>query len=194
MSIRIFFLLTLMCTALNAQVVCGGSVGNPQVVVDPTGGTGLAVLEARFRPAIPSLTTQSSLTFELSGLPSYYASAAPSSEIVAFFLELGASSAPGIPVLGGEFYLPNVAPVSFGPTPPTPGYLSHVHWLGPVGFPSPGDVICSSGVNPPSRIGSRLVWNSPPLSAAGVPLTVQVAMFDPALGRVFTSNALNMSL
>lgn len=167
------------------------SVGTPQSVPSPvlTGGpTGAANLTGVYcELPVPRLK------FEFTCLPINWAHGAVTSENCYFVLDFAPSSLPGGAVLGGQFYLPMVAPIFIDG--------------GPVRYIGPADVVCagtrsnalSSGITCPipgtSRQGALLDLSSG-ISAGlnGVPLTMQAFMLDlagPTGPVAYTSNALN---
>ena len=199
MSIRFLAVLAILCASLNAQQYVN-SVGFTQFVPSPSGGaSGAAVLDGYYVP--PQLPgpffpgAPSRIVLEFSGLPAYYNSAAPSNEIITFIIDFAHSVPnPTVQLLGGDFYIPNIAPILAGPTPPSLPAVSDSVWLGPVGIPSPGQINFPSNVFSPTRNGARLRMENIPLAGNGVPITFQAFMFDPNLTRVYTSNALNINL
>lgn len=160
-----------------AQVTYLGSVGTPQVVPNPNGGNaGTIVTSGHYCPA-------SGLHFSARGLPLGYMSV--NSEAIYFAIAVGLSTAPGVNISGGEFYIPLLNPLVLGPYP--------VSYLGP------GDIICQGAISLPgpplqnNLLGAVVGPIALPPGNPG-PMTIQAFMYDATPNRFFTGNAINFRI
>ena len=183
---RTLAILLVMVAGLAAQVTPMGSIGTPQIVPDPvftTGAPGAATLVAKY---CASGVLNPGLEVRLCGLPlGYNTGPAVTQEQVLIALGVGSSALPGAPVLGGMLYLAPAGPMAVV----TAGASQ---WHGPPDtVPCPG-LIVFPGPTPPTPNGRGITIPIPP-AAVGL-FSVQGALFDPALSRIFTTNAINFSL
>ena len=189
-------LFVLLAAAATAQTFDPATYGTPGVVPNfnasgPVPGPGAMHLWGRVSP-----TAAQPFLFELTGLPSGYAAlVAPSNEMVAFVIDVGASSGAVTSIGGADFYLPLNSPVvNFIPflldvnNQPT---ASTITYLGP------GDMtpVTSQGGSqaPLNRTGAKwappLGWYMPGIAT----FSVQAVMLNTVTGALFTSNAVNFS-
>lgn len=177
-----FFAITLLVAATaSAQVTYLGFVGTGQTVPDPVfiGNSSVAHLSGYY-------CTVTGLTFTVSGLPVGYNTASPiTDEFIWFALDSGPSSLPGVSILGGQFYIPFNNYVLLGGLPS--------QYLGPGGI-----VLCAGLILLPGPVapwvpnGTRTTISVPP-GNFGV-LTMQGFVLDPAINRIYTTNAINFSI
>lgn len=171
-----------LAASLSAQATWVSSVGTGQAVPDPWNPAWPAGQLCLDGIHCPLAALQ--LSFELTGMPVGYSAGPVNYEICGFVLDLGASSLPGIPLLGGVVYVPLLVP--------------YVFLAGPSLYIGPSDIVCSGGSGigcgtpSPTRNGARFRFFRPPGTFGA--LTVQGFVLDPVLNRLFTSNAVNFTL
>lgn len=182
-------LLLALVTTTSAQTVVWtgpglGIIGVSQSVPDPvTGAVDPFPGTPAFSLAGKNCPAGAGLDFEMTGVPIGYVSGAVMNEECWLVLAPGGSATPGTSIAGGLFYLPLASP-----------------WFqiagGPALFIGPVDTICTGGtwINPvvttPNRFGARFTLGAVPAGLGFV--TAQAYLLDPNLGRVFTTNALNL--
>ncbi|MEZ6197130.1 MAG: hypothetical protein R3F20_15590 [Planctomycetota bacterium] len=176
----------LLAASISAQVTPIALVGTAQSVPDPyftMNPPGAARLSVHYCAS----GATAGLNFTISGLPlGYNTGPAATQESILLAIDVGAAATPGAAVLGGQIYLPF-----------TPSLF--IANLGPSVYLGPGDVVPCPGLivfpgapGPFSPNGKSLNLGLP----AGIvgTFSVQGAVFDPALARLFTSNAYTFSI
>lgn len=169
------------------------SVGTGQAVPSPGGGApvGLADLSGAWWNA----AGQRLLYFNLHYIPTTWITSGYTGENVIFLFEPGSAALPGTPRLGGTLYIP---------LPYNPGVI--IARRGQVVWNGPGDTVPptsqgGSGVPCPPALGANCnhggSWGQT-LNLTGVPLgtnfTCQGFLLDGPAGRLYSSNALNMTV
>ncbi len=175
----------LLAASALAQVTPFGTLGTPQVVPDPffpLGAPGAATLNGSYCAS----GSTAGLNFAVAGLPlGYNTGPAATQESIIFAFDVGVAALPGITVLQGNILLPltgSLLLMGGGPAA----------WLGPGDtVPCPG-LIPFPGTTPPTGNGLRINILLPP-GIVGT-FSVQGFVFDPALGRLFSTNAHNFSI
>lgn len=165
------------------------SVGTPQVVPSPpgTGGfTGSADMAASWYNQL----NQRLLTLRFRYISATgYVFSGYASETVFLYLNFGSAALPGITVLGGKVLIP------LTPTP-IANNLGGVTWNGPGDTVAPTSsggtgAFCPFTGTEPCNYG-KIFSITVPVSLSGIPLTAQYFLYDAAINRVYSSNALNL--
>lgn len=183
---RLLLLCLLFALPLPGQLTPLGSVGTGQTVPDPyfvPGTPGTALLNGVYCTG----GATAGLTVAVRGIPlGYNTGPMVTNETIFVALDVGPATTPGTTILGGQFYLPFTNAQSF-----TAGQSL---WLGP------GDIVTCPGfialAGPPLSVpnnGARVNLGLIPAGVTGT-FSLQGYLFDPALGRVFTTNALNFQV
>jgi hypothetical protein len=178
---RVWAIALLATASAGAQVTYLGVIGAGQTVPDPVfTGSGVARLSGFYCPA-------TGLEFAVSGLPlGYNTGPAVTQEQIWYVFAAGPATLPGVVVADGLFYVPLTNPVTLGG-----GASSYI---------GPGDIISCPGLIPLPGPAAPYVPNGSRFSLGAIPpgnygiLSMQAFLFDPALSRVFTTNAINFSI
>lgn len=169
-----------------AQVTWINSVGVARPVPDTSGNfNGAAATLCGYY--CPNLAQP--LFFEFDGIDGTWNTPSPlTDELIFLAIDTPFASLPGCPIGGGTVYLPSC----LGPSTILLGPVSS-SYIGPFPLCIGGSGLC--GPTTPAafaRLGARWGLTIPP-GVVGV-FSAQAVMIDPATGKWYTSNALNVSI